>query len=47
MYNLAWYVLAFNETINDVGYFKLNRIKEIELLNENIIFLRHLMKLII
>lgn len=34
MYNLAWYVLAFNETINDVGYFKLNRIKEIELLNE-------------
>ncbi|CDE26465.1 predicted transcriptional regulator [Clostridium sp. CAG:307] len=34
MYNLAWYVLAFNETINDVGYFKLNRIKEIELLKE-------------
>ncbi len=34
MYNLAWYVLAFNETINDVGYFKLNRIESIETLND-------------
>lgn len=34
MYNLAWYVLAFNETINAVGYFKLNRIESIELLKD-------------
>lgn len=34
MYNLAWFVLAFNETIHDVGYFKLNRIEKIELLND-------------
>ncbi|MBS1476658.1 MAG: WYL domain-containing protein [Acholeplasmatales bacterium] len=34
MYNLAWFVLAFNETIRDVGYFKLNRIEKIELLND-------------
>lgn len=34
MYNLAWFVLAFNETIHDVGYFKLNRIEKIDLLND-------------
>lgn len=26
LYNGSWFVLAFNETINDFGYFKLNRI---------------------
>lgn len=35
MYNLAWYVLAFNETINDFGYFKLNRIEDIQKLKES------------
>ena len=30
MYNLAWYILAFNETIHDIGYFKLNRIEELK-----------------
>lgn len=34
MYNLAWYVLAFNETIHDIGYFKLNRIEKIAILDE-------------
>ncbi|MBQ3253329.1 MAG: WYL domain-containing protein [Acholeplasmatales bacterium] len=29
VYNGAWFVLAFNETINDFGYFKLNRIESI------------------
>lgn len=29
LYNGSWFVLAFNETINDFGYFKLNRIDEI------------------
>ncbi|MGM9970288.1 MAG: helix-turn-helix transcriptional regulator [Anaeroplasma sp.] len=29
MYNGAWFVLAFNELINDFGYFKLNRIDAI------------------
>ncbi len=28
-YNGAWFVLAYNETINEFGYFKLNRIEEI------------------
>ena len=27
VYNGAWFILAFNETINDFGYFKLNRIE--------------------
>lgn len=35
IYNLAWYVLAFNETINDFGYFKLNRIEDIQKLKES------------
>ena len=28
-YNGAWFVLAYNETINEFGYFKLNRIEDI------------------
>lgn len=35
MYNLAWYVLAYNETINDIGYFKLNRIEQINKTNNH------------
>lgn len=40
MYNLAWYVLAFNETINDIGYFKLNRIEEIKQTNDKFTVLK-------
>lgn len=29
LYNGGWFVLAFNETVNDIGYFKLNRIDKI------------------
>lgn len=29
-YNGSWFVLAWNETINDFGYFKLNRMEKIE-----------------
>ena len=29
VYNGSWFVLAFNETVNDVGYFKFNRIEDI------------------
>ena len=29
IYNGAWFVLAFNESINSFGYFKLNRIEDI------------------
>lgn len=29
LYNGGWFVLAFNESINDLGYFKLNRINKI------------------
>lgn len=40
MYNLAWYVLAFNESFNDVGYFKLNRIDSYEILPDKFIVMR-------
>lgn len=33
VYNGSWVVLAWNETVNDFGYFKLNRIEDIELLS--------------
>ncbi len=29
IYNGCWFVLAFNETVNDVGYFKFNRIDDL------------------
>lgn len=29
LYNGTWFILAFNETVNDFGYFKLNRIDEL------------------
>ena len=28
VYNGNWFVIAYNETVNDIGYFKLNRIDE-------------------
>lgn len=28
MYNGNWFVIAYNETVNDIGYFKLNRIEK-------------------
>ena len=34
IYNGSWFVLAWNETINDFGYFKLNRIERIEKMRE-------------
>lgn len=34
MYNLAWYVLAFNESFSDFGYFKLNRIESYKILKD-------------
>ena len=33
MYNNAWFLIAWNETIHDIGYFKLNRIKSFEKTN--------------
>lgn len=35
IYNGSWFVLAWNETINDFGYFKLNRIEKIEKLRDH------------
>lgn len=32
IFNGAWVVLAWNETVNDYGYFKLNRIQELRIL---------------
>lgn len=30
MYNNAWFLIAWNESIHDIGYFKLNRMKSFE-----------------
>ncbi len=40
VFNGAWLVLAWNETVNEFGYFKLNRVKDIELLNQNFTILK-------
>lgn len=40
VYNGAWVVLAWNETVNDFGYFKLNRIQEIKLLSASYTILK-------
>lgn len=32
VYNGSWFVLAWNETVHDFGYFKLNRIQSVEVL---------------
>lgn len=37
VYNGSWFVLAWNETVHDFGYFKLNRIQKIEITNEKFI----------
>ena len=34
VYNGSWIVLAWNETVNDFGYFKLNRVKDIQILKD-------------
>ena len=34
VYNGSWFVLAWNETVHDYGYFKLNRIQNVEVLEE-------------
>ena len=31
VYNGNWFVIAYNETVNDIGYFKLNRINNLYL----------------
>ena len=36
VYNGSWFVLAWNETINDFGYFKLNRIQTVEKQREHL-----------
>lgn len=40
IFNGAWLVLAWNETVNEFGYFKLNRIKDIEILNQGFTILK-------
>ncbi len=40
IYNNAWFVIGWNETINDIGYFKLNRIVSFEKLRETFSILK-------
>ena len=40
IYNGSWFILAWNETINDFGYFKLNRIQTIEKQKEHFTILK-------
>lgn len=40
VFNGAWMLLAWNETVNDFGYFKLNRVEEIELLKDKFTILK-------
>ena len=40
IYNGSWFILAWNETINDFGYFKLNRIQHIEKQREHFTILK-------
>lgn len=40
VFNGAWLVLAWNETVNEFGYFKLNRIQELKMLAVKFIPLR-------
>jgi predicted DNA-binding transcriptional regulator YafY len=37
MYNNAWFMIAWNEKNGDIGYYKLNRINRIEILNKKFI----------
>lgn len=40
VYNGSWFVLAWNETVHNFGYFKLNRIQDIAILEEPYTFLK-------
>ena len=40
VFNGAWMVLAWNETVHDFGYFKLNRIQKLDLLSEKFALLK-------
>lgn len=40
IYNNTWFLLAWNETVNDMGYFKLNRMNEVKVLNDKFTILR-------
>lgn len=40
IYNNAWFVLAWNETINDIGYFKVNRIDSYQVTKETFTVLK-------
>lgn len=40
VFNGAWMVLAWNETVHDFGYFKLNRMQKIEILPEKFTILK-------
>ncbi|HIT50086.1 MAG TPA: WYL domain-containing protein [Candidatus Pelethenecus faecipullorum] len=40
IYSNAWFLLAWNEAVNRFGYYKINRIQKIEILNESYTFLK-------
>lgn len=40
IYNNAWFVIGWNETVNNVGYFKINRIISYEKLKETFVVLK-------
>ncbi len=40
VYNSSWFVLAWNETVHNFGYFKLNRIETIKILNDDFTYLK-------
>ncbi|MDE6656157.1 MAG: WYL domain-containing protein [Anaeroplasmataceae bacterium] len=40
VFNGAWLVLAWNETVNEFGYFKLNRIQQMQLLSSKFTLLK-------
>lgn len=40
IFNGAWLILAWNETVNEFGYFKLNRIEEYKMLKDSFTILR-------
>lgn len=40
VYNSSWFVLAWNETVHNFGYFKLNRIEEVEMIKDSFTFMK-------
>ena len=40
VFNGSWLCLAWNETVNEFGYFKLNRIQDIQILNQKFTILK-------